>query len=89
MYRRIVALMVCVVFVGLVFVGGFYFGFDVLFGLFETSNYALDYLYDFIRYVIVLSVLGLLMPLIFSRIHIFSQKKEPITQEESIEAAAA
>ena len=75
--------------VGLAFVAGSYFGFDVLFGLFETSNYALDYLYDFIQYTIVLSVLGLLMPLIFSRIKIFTQKKELITQEQSIETTAA
>lgn len=73
--------------VGLVFVIGFYFGFDALFDLFKTTNYALDYLYDFIQYVIVISVIGLLMPFLFKKMKFFTQKKEQAIVKDEVAIA--
>lgn len=72
---------------GLVFIGGVYFGLSALFDLFATTNYALDYLYDFIRYTIVYSVIGLLMPVLFKKIKFFTHKKDQTIEESEVAIA--
>ncbi len=69
--------------VGLVVVVGAYFGFSALFDLIVTSSYALGYLLRFTKYGLLVTILGLLMPLIFSRVKWFSLEKQPT--EEIVE----
>ena len=71
--------------VGLAVTIGAYFGFSALFDLIVTSNYALGYLLRFTKYGLVIAILGLLMPLIFSRVKWFSLEKQQ--KEEIIEEA--
>ena len=64
------------VIVGLAVTIGTYFGFSALFGLIVTSSYTLNYLLRFIKYGLVITILGLLMPFIFSRVKWFSLEKQ-------------
>jgi membrane-associated phospholipid phosphatase len=68
------------VIVGLAVTIGAYLGFSALFDLIPSLGYGLDYLFRFIRYGLVITILGLLMPFIFSRVKWFSLEK-PQTEE--------
>jgi membrane-associated phospholipid phosphatase len=62
---------------------GAYFGISAVFKLIPSLGYGLDYLFRFIRYGLVLAILGLLMPFIFSQVKWFSLEKQP--SEEMVE----
>ncbi|NHJ87410.1 MAG: phosphatase PAP2 family protein [Asgard group archaeon] len=81
------------VIVGLVVLVGMYFGLSELFDLITLSSlsgnglYTVEYLLRFIRYGILIIILGLLMPLLFAKVKIFSKEKEVIqdkTQEQAV-----
>jgi membrane-associated phospholipid phosphatase len=75
--------------IGLAVTIGAYFGLSALFDLFATTNYGLNYLYRFLRYSLVILILGLLMPFIFSKITWFSKQKEPEKPVDEVTEAKA
>ncbi|MHA1366928.1 MAG: phosphatase PAP2 family protein [Candidatus Heimdallarchaeota archaeon] len=70
--------------VGFAVIIGAYFGFSALFDaiieLIPSIGYGLAYLFRFIKYGLLITILGLLMPFVFSRVKWFSLEK-PKTEE--------
>jgi len=69
--------------VGLVVLVGAYLGLSVLFDKIPSWGYGLDYLFRFIKYGLLIAILGLLMPFIFTRVKWFSLEKKQ--SEEMVE----
>ncbi|MHA1212266.1 MAG: phosphatase PAP2 family protein, partial [Candidatus Heimdallarchaeota archaeon] len=80
--------------VGTISLVGMYFGLSALFGLITYPSlgfkaaYSVNYLLRFLRYSILITILGLGMPLLFSRVEIFSRKR-PVAKNETILATKA
>jgi len=82
------------VIVGLAILIGTYFGFAVLFDLIDTTGlafmakYSVDYLLRFIRYSILMAIAIVLLPLLFSRVKLFSKEKDVALKIGSTEESA-